>query len=280
VELRFSDEQWFEHNLNPQASPIRIPDLPPPKIQVRFTGASGRENLTQAFEFYKFVLDRLPPERGAQYHILDFGGGWGRILRFFLRDIPAERLVLADCLTDAIDCANSLHPPYNVVKSGVAPPLPFNRASVGSCYAYSVFSHLSEKAARNWITHLGEVLVDGGKLFITTRGPSHIEVVRSAQSGSKSLFKGILRKILRRKDPFTDFRTLLPHPDKIKERLEQGMFQFYPTGGGGELSDDFYGEAWITENWMQENHASLGFRGYEFFPESGAINQCIFVLTK
>jgi hypothetical protein len=227
-----SDEQWFEYNLNPQTW---IPDLPPANIQIRFTGATGRQNLTQAFEFYKFVLGRLPPGNGARYRILDFGGGWGRILRFFLRDIPAERLVLTDCFTDAIDCANSLHPPYKVVKNGVAPPLPFDRSSVGSCFAFSVFSHLSEKAARNWITHLGEVLVDGGKLFITTRGPSQIEAARSARS-PKSLIKNILKtKILRRKDHNTILLTHLPHPDKIKELLEQGIFQFYPTGSVGNF---------------------------------------------
>lgn len=188
--------------------------------------------------------------------------------------------MLADCLTEAIDCANGLRPPYKVVKNDVVPPLPFARASVETCYAFSVFSHLSEKAARNWITHLGEVLVDGGKLFITTRGPRQIEAVRSARS-QVSLIKGILkRKILRRNDHSTKLQTLLPHPDKVKELLEQGMFQWYPTGGGGELSDDFYGEAWIPKKWMQENHTSLGFRCYEFFPETGAINQCIFVLTK
>jgi hypothetical protein len=158
--------------------------------------------------------------------ILDFGGGWGRILRFLLRDIPAERLVLADCLTDAIDRANSLHPPYRVVKNGVAPPFPFHRASVGSCYAYSVFSHLGEKAARNWMTHLGEVLVDGGKLFITTRGPSHIENVRSAQSQRLGpLIKGILKRILRRKDRFTDSERFCPIPIRSK------------SGSNGECSN-------------------------------------------
>jgi hypothetical protein len=73
---------------------------------------------------------------------------------------------------------------------------------------------------------------------------------------------------------------LLPAPKVIQQRYEEGEFQFYPTGGGGELTTDFYGEAWITERWMEHNFRALGFSKYEFFPERGAIDQCIFVLTK
>src|SRR6266700_1425205 len=95
-----SDEAWFEYNLEPKTSPIKLPGLPDPEIQMRFTGRAGRGNLEQAFDFYKFVRDQLPPDSGAQYRLIDFGGGWGRILRFFLREVPADHLALVDCLTD------------------------------------------------------------------------------------------------------------------------------------------------------------------------------------
>jgi hypothetical protein len=72
----------------------------------------------------------------------------------------------------------------------------------------------------------------------------------------------------------------LPHPDELERRYDAGEFQFYPTGGGGELTDDFYGEAWITEPWMNNHHRSLGFRRSEFFSEVGSVDQCVFVLTK
>ena len=44
-----SDTEWFEANLDPQAHRarlgIRIPDLPPDAVQVRFTARAGRDNL-------------------------------------------------------------------------------------------------------------------------------------------------------------------------------------------------------------------------------------------
>jgi hypothetical protein len=257
-----SDTHWLKANLDPAAGRaelgIRIPDLPPDDVQVRFTGRSGRANLEQAFEFYRFVLTHLPREQRGRFRLIDFGGGWGRVLRFFLRDYPAERFILFDCLTDAVECARSLKPPYAVLQNGVAPPLPLEAACADCCYAFSVFSHLSERACAGWLSHLGELLVPNGRLIFTTRGIRHIEFLR--HSGSPS--------------------GRLPHPDELERRYAAGEFQFYPTGGGGELTDDFYGEAWITERWMDNSCRTLGFRRSEFVPEFGTVDQCVFVLTK
>jgi hypothetical protein len=72
----------------------------------------------------------------------------------------------------------------------------------------------------------------------------------------------------------------VPHPTDIERLYDSGAFQFYPTGGGGELTDDFYGETWITEKWMNEKYRSLGYSRYEFFTEFATVDQCVFVLTK
>src|SRR5882724_5775755 len=95
-----SDGEWFDANLHPQMYReklgIQIPDLPPGEVQMRFTGRAGRENLQQAFDFYEFVLAKVSQDDIVGHRLLDFGGGWGRILRFFLREFPAERLILVD----------------------------------------------------------------------------------------------------------------------------------------------------------------------------------------
>src|SRR5262249_48345928 len=149
---------------------LSIPDLPPAEIQSRFTGRSGRANLEQAFQFYTFVLQHMPQQQRGRFRLIDFGGGWGRILRFFLREYSAERLVLFDCLTDAVKCAQSLNPPFSVHQNGVLPPLLLEKACADCCYAFSVFSHLSEPACVAWLSHLGELLVPNGKLIVTSRG--------------------------------------------------------------------------------------------------------------
>lgn len=280
-----SDANWLAFNLDPKSSTISLPTLPDAETQIMFTGRAGRPNLQQAFEFYKFVSQHMPPDIGAPYRVVDFGGGWGRILRFFLRETAPDRLALADCLGSAIDCAKSLKPSYKIIKNEVAPPLPLDKASVDAFYAFSVFSHLSEKATLSWLAHFAELLTDGGKVFITTRGARHIEVVRKIQDGPtlvdhlKNLAKTLLGRITEA-GHISRLREELPPAGTIASRLERGEFQFYPMGGTDELSDNFYGETWIPEKWIRDNCQSLGFKRYERFAEFGTIDQCVFVLTK
>ena len=265
---QISDQEWMEANLDPQLYRPRlgvaIPNLPPDEVQLRFTGRTGRDNLQQAFDFYEFVLAHLPNLSQGSYDLLDFGGGWGRILRFFLREFRPERLLLADCLAAAIECARSLKPPFSVLQTGLEPPLAFKKTSIGVCYAFSVFSHLSEQGCTRWMQHLGELLVPGGKLIITTRGQAHIDYLSS---------------LVQAQTPYPVLQ-LLPNPGTIRRLYETGEFQFYPVGGGGELSKDVYGETWIPEPWLRDRRAALGFSSCEFYPEFKTVDQCVFVLTK
>ena len=279
-----SDEQWFAANLNPgnNSTGILLPGLPSEAVQLRFTGAHGKANLQQAFDFYKFVCQHMPRQNVGRLRLIDFGGGWGRVTRFFLRDIPEDQLVLVDCLTDAVECAKSLNPPFEVIHSDVNPPLPFSKSVTDCCIAFSVFSHLSEAACLDWLSHLGELLTPGGKLVFTTRGPAHIESIRSIRLREKKAQRWSIRNLLQKKQKLAPHNlvTKLPHPDQIEHLYKESQFQFYPTGGGGELQESFYGETWIPEKWIAERYTSLGFEKYQFFPEFASVNQCVFVLTK
>ena len=264
-----TDEEWLNAILNPSASRgelgLYIPDLPSDAIQLRFTGRHGRANFEHIFDFYKLVLEKMPQEKLGRIRLIDFGGGWGRILRLFLRDYPAEQLVLSDCLTVAVELARSLNPPYRVIQNQTLPPLPLEKSCTDCCFAFSVFSHLSEAASTSWIASLGDMIVPGGKLIFTTRGMSQIAYLRQRHASLEPL-KGV--------------PTRMPHPDEIDAKYRAGAFQFYPTGGGGELTEDFYGETWIPEKWMKTRYQDLGFRSCEFMTEFGKIDQCIFILTK
>jgi len=265
---QISDDEWFEANLNPHEYRaklnIQIPDLPPDEVQVRFTGRQGAENLQHAFDFYKFVIAHLPDLAMDKYDILDFGGGWGRVLRFFLREFQAERLIMVDCLTEAVECARSLNSPFNIIHSHVNPPLQLTEGSIGLCYAFSVFSHLAEQQCCNWLRHFANLIIPRGKLFLTTRGKSQIDYL----------------EVLDQTDSPNPLLKLLPRPEIIRDLYEKGAFQFYPAAGGGELTQDFYGETWIPREWMEERYISLGFSACDFYTEFQTVDQCVFVLTK
>ena len=265
---QISNDEWFEANLSPHEYRAKlgvpIPDLPLDEVQVRFTGRQGRENLQHAFDFYKFVLDQLPDLVVNKYDVLDFGGGWGRVLRFFLREFQPERLIMVDCLTEAVKCARDLNSPFNIIHSQVNPPLPLTKGSIGLCYAFSVFSHLAERQCCDWLRHFADLLVPGGKLIITTRGSSQIDYTEHLERTNTPFFLA----------PF------LPKAEVIRREYEQGVFQFYPVDGGGELTVDFYGETWIPKQWLESRYVSFGFSACDFYTEFQTVDQCVFVLTK
>lgn len=266
--IQIPNEAWLEANLDPQnyrsKLGIGIPDLPSDEIQVRFNGRAGRENLQQAFDFYNFVLTHQPDLYMEQYDVLDFGGGWGRVLRMFLREFPAERLVLVDCLTAAIECGRSLNGPFNIIHTEVNPPLPLLKGTIGIVYAYSVFSHLPEQLCCDWFRHFTELLIPGGKLIFTTRGLSQLDYIDRLEKTDT---------------PYSLARYILG-TEVMRERYDRGVFQFYPAAGGGELTSENFGETWIPKPWLEERHRSLGFSGCEFYTEFETVDQCVFVLTK
>ena len=76
-----------------------LPSLPDEVTQGRTTAMTGLESLVHGFEtyalfraLYETYSGRLRPES----RVLDFGCGWGRVTRFFLRDIEPENLVGID----------------------------------------------------------------------------------------------------------------------------------------------------------------------------------------
>ena len=84
----------------------------------------------------------------ANATILDFGIGWGRVLRFFLKDVEVERLVGIDHYATAIEACHETYPPGGprFLLTEPFPPAPFEDATFDLVFAYSVFSHLSEEA--------------------------------------------------------------------------------------------------------------------------------------
>ena len=81
------DGIWYELQFKPlnalKYCGIQVPGLPPDDVQIRFTGRTGQDNLKQAFSFYQYICSARQLNKINSPKILDFGGGWGRIARFF-----------------------------------------------------------------------------------------------------------------------------------------------------------------------------------------------------
>jgi hypothetical protein len=90
-----SDEEWLAileaSTKRRKQRGILLPGFPDRELQVATVGNANLRTINEAFCFYSFVRNTcasLGTSIGHHTRILDFGVGWGRIVRCFLRDTP------------------------------------------------------------------------------------------------------------------------------------------------------------------------------------------------
>jgi hypothetical protein len=116
--MSLNDQAWFEliaqSYLNPPAHyrGTPLPGFPPDQIQANTTGQAGVPTLAEAFIFYQDCVRQFHkagrPLR-EDCSLLDFGTGWGRIARFFLRELPSQNIFGIDVTADFVDiCKKTL----------------------------------------------------------------------------------------------------------------------------------------------------------------------------
>ena len=203
-----ADDIWYQLQFKPKEAfkfyGIPVPNLPPDEVQVRFTGRMSHDNMRQAFSFYQYVRRVTQLGKVGSPKILDFGGGWGRIARLFLRDTSPERISIADCLGDSIHWLQATNNPCNIIKNETFPPISGLGDDFDLIYAFSVFSHLSESYQNAWVDYLMNRLRPGGYLVFTTRGHQFLEYMKGLHDA------GIINDLTKR----------LPDPKELSERYK------------------------------------------------------------
>jgi SAM-dependent methyltransferase len=239
----FDDEQWrwistvgVEEN---EALARCLPPLPAKEVQLRFTGDSGRSTLQRAFAVYARLRSLCGRYQVELSRVLEFGCGWGRILRFFVRDLEPENIFGIDVHPEMVALCNSGAPWARVTRCQSQPPTALPDRHFDLIYAYSVFTHLSETAHLAWLTEFDRLLRPGGLLVLTTRPRGFIEMcARYSASNDNSPWMAGLKKAF-------------PDPARTLAEYDQGRFIFAPVGGGDFLSSEFYGEACVPLSYVQ-----------------------------
>ncbi len=121
--------------------------------------------------------------------ILDFGCGYGRVLREWWR-LPRTRVFGCDIDPKAVEWCNSKLPFAEVTANHLAPPLPYEGSSFDLVYALSVFTHLSESLQRPWIEECMRVLRPAGLLLFSTLGEHYVSLGRLTDSERLSFRDG------------------------------------------------------------------------------------------
>jgi SAM-dependent methyltransferase len=269
-----SPDQWLgvliASTKDPDWKGVLLPRFPEPSLQAGFVGSANEQALKEAYLFYTTIQSYMR-RRGLSLNrtsrVLDFGCGWGRYLRFFLRDVPWSNLYGLDAMSLAITTCQETGVYGQLLKIDLLPPTILAGSSMDLVYAYSVFSHLSRLAADAWIEELTRLLRPGGMLFLTTQGRSFLDFCDTLQNEEPEIYwHSLLKKA------FTDTETK-------RDLYDRGEFVHVATGGGVELPGEVYGEALVPKGYV-ETHWTGALDLVDFVDDRSNLPQALIVLQK
>ncbi len=246
--------EWFEmvcdsiKEKDLKLSGVPLPGFPDTEIQINTTGQSGRETLCEAFIFYEDCLklfSNASAFKRDNKKLLDFGIGWGRVLRFFMKDFLPENLYGVDINEDLLSLCKETFKWGTFIKSNAFPPVDLPDQSMDFIVGYSVFSHLSEEACMDWVKEFSRILRPGGIAALTTRGRWFLDYCESLKNKEVDGYVKSLSNL------FNDF-------DQAKQKYDNGEFlhsNMEGVSGGGPLNSSFYGETFIPEKYAKMKYS-------------------------
>jgi len=171
------------------------------------------------------------------------------MLRILARSPEFRGAELVGC--DAMDlalriCRRSI-PHAFFSHTSAQPPSSYRDGMFDLVYAYSVFSHLSEAANLAWAAEFARIVRPGGMVAVTTQGRGFIEICAEYRSGAR-----------RRESSWHDNLARAFADGDALARYDAGEMLFHPSGGGDELTKDFYGEAAVPREFFRQRWGAVG----------------------
>jgi SAM-dependent methyltransferase len=236
---RVSDSRWFKILARSISEPVikgvRLPGFASPDMQSHTVGSSGKGTLKEAFNFYIYAK-RVCAEQGRPIRlgseILDFGVSWGRIIRFFLKDVDPQTLHGVDTSAEFLKAAKDTGVPGHLHEITPLGQLPYAQGSFDFVYAYSVFTHLPERVQDHWLAEIERVLKPGGIFIATVEPPRFLEFFMELNAADPKLHPwhaAMARKI--------------KNDTSMSARLQSDGFIYIPDGDG---IDEVYGDCVMT----------------------------------
>ncbi len=150
-----------------------LPRMADEQVQTNWTGGSGHTLLRLSTAFVRSLIGASLAHVGPDLegrHVLDFGCGWGRLMRLMLKYAQPDSLFGVDAWTESIDiCRKDGVLGHLAVSDYIPDRLPFGETRFDLVYAFSVFTHLSEKTARRCLAAIRGRMTPRSLLAITIR---------------------------------------------------------------------------------------------------------------
>ncbi len=248
-----------------------LPGLPAASIQEYYTGSSGFSTLCEgfgAYQLFKNLYEAHVGPIGNCRGVLDFGCGWGRIIRFFLKDVAPEKLTGVDFLEEAIRICQETNKWCKFILIDPHPPTSLASESFDLIYLYSVFSHLPEEMHWNLLEEFHRLLTPGGMLIATTWRRDFIEFCRTLREDPE----------LDKKMAWLKWSAMaFPDTDATLSAYDKGEFCYGSHGHTGKSS--FWGDACIAKTYV-ESHWSKIFDICDYIADSKIYAQNVIVARK
>jgi SAM-dependent methyltransferase len=269
------DETWLWMNTTGRrrrkAIARLLPEMPEVSIQEGFTGNSGDSTLREAFiayRLFKKCYERHVGPIESCCAVLDFGCGWGRIIRFFLKDVGPEKLLGVDLDAQAIRICRETNQWCKFTLIEPDPPTPLTPESVGLIYLYSVFSHLPEEMHWMLLEEFHRLLAPGGMLIATTRGRDFIQACKSLRDEPQ---------LNEKPDWLKGQAGIFLDVDAAISAYDNGQFCYECYGEEGRRS--FWGEACISKSYVERRWREI-FDVCDYIDDRGACPQNVIVARK
>jgi SAM-dependent methyltransferase len=154
-----------------------IPRMADDATQDLWTGSHGHGLLFQSCAFTKAIELGFLKHTGQDLRgkkILDYGCGWGRLIRLMYAFSPPEKIFGCDPWDRSIKLCKETGISANLEICDYFPTsVPFSEKSFDLVYAFSVFTHLSEETAATVLSAIHKSISADGILAITIRPASY-----------------------------------------------------------------------------------------------------------
>jgi SAM-dependent methyltransferase len=268
-----TDNEWLSvlcqsHQL-PDYHGFPMPGFPSDQFQINTMGSSNDSAMREAWMFYRAVLPFVNRMRPLEERaLLDFGTGWGRFPRTFVKIFEPNNIWGLDVDPAMIKVCKETFSFGNFLVGEPFPPSPLESNQFDLITAYSVFSHLSEEAANKWMHEFARILRPGGIVAFTTQGRDFINqcaYFRQQPELTHEWHKCLAKSFIDETASYANY--------------DDGKFLFSATGGGDTRPSTFYGEALIPPGYMIRQWADI-FDLLTFIDDRNIMPQAFTILRK
>ena len=266
-------EQWRQSLLTSIYEPVqdgrRYPGFPDETVQKAFVGSAYEDAINEGFNFYRHLQNHLANRRFkvASSRYLDFGAGWGRISRLFLRDFERGDMTGVDVDESMVSFCNASSVPGGYFPIAAEGTLPFADAAFRLVTAYSVFTHLPEPLFKVWLLELLRVTAPGGLIAFTVEPERFLDFMANVDPAAST-------------SPWhVAVQGKLGDLGARRRELHAHGLTYIPTGGGAYRPPERYGETIVTPKFVQSCVAGHG-EMLEFFDEADQFWQAVVVVRR